>query len=43
MLPLYGEGCKFWRAKEVDQEDTKGQFFVAEKVEYRLRPIRGPA
>ena len=25
----------------VCQEDTKGQYFVAERVEYRLRPICG--
>ena len=26
-----------------DLKDTKGQYFVAESVEYRLRPIRGRA
>eukprot|EP00439_Symbiodinium_sp_Y106_P068836 s1664_g11.t1 len=40
-LPLFGAGCKFWRAPDAEHPDTKGQYFVAESVEYRLRPIRG--
>ncbi|CAK0831342.1 unnamed protein product, partial [Prorocentrum cordatum] len=40
-LPLYGVGCKFWRAKTEDCAETKGQYFVADSAEYRLRPIRG--
>merc|ERR1740121_140763 len=40
-LPLYGVGCKFWRAKTADCAETKGQYFVADSAEYRLRPIRG--
>lgn len=40
-LPLYGRGCKFWRGNRPDAEETKGQFFVAESVEFKLRPIRG--
>eukprot|EP00434_Breviolum_minutum_P017140 symbB.v1.2.015127.t1/scaffold1122.1/size136700/11 len=40
-LPLYGEGCKFWRAPDETHAETKGQYFVAEKIEYRQRPFRG--
>ncbi|CAJ1423463.1 unnamed protein product [Effrenium voratum] len=40
-LPLYGAGCKFWRARDETHPDTKGQYFVADQIEYRLRPIRG--
>ncbi|CAE7572838.1 unnamed protein product [Symbiodinium necroappetens] len=40
-LPLFGAGCKFWRAPDAEHPDTKGQYFLAESVEYRLRPIRG--
>eukprot|EP00435_Cladocopium_sp_Y103_P036101 s69_g9.t1 len=40
-LPLYGAGCKFWRAPDENHPETKGQYFVADKIEYRLRPIRG--
>lgn len=40
-LPLYGVGCKFWRTKKADAPDTKGQYFVSDSAEYKLRPIRG--
>ena len=37
----YGAGCKFWRAPDENHPETKGQYFVADQIEYRLRPIRG--
>lgn len=40
-LPLYGIGCKFWRAAKADKPDTRGNFFIADSAEYKLRPIRG--
>ena len=40
-LARYGEGCKFWRAPDETHAETKGQYFVAEKIEYRQRPFRG--
>ncbi|CAK9045826.1 unnamed protein product [Durusdinium trenchii] len=40
-LPLYGAGCKFWRAPDETHGETKGQYFIADKVEYKLRPIKG--
>lgn len=40
-LPLFGEGCKFWRAKHPDTPDTKGQYFVAQSAEWKVRPIKG--
>jgi len=40
-LPLYGVGCKFWRCKTQDGLDTKGQNFIPDTAQYKLRPIRG--
>lgn len=40
-LPLYGVGCKFWRAPHSSAEETRGQFFVPDSAHYSLRPIIG--
>lgn len=40
-LPLYGVGCKFWRGKGPDSQDTTGQYFLADSAEFKVRPIRG--
>eukprot|EP00929_Paragymnodinium_shiwhaense_P035022 TRINITY_DN18989_c0_g2_i1.p1 TRINITY_DN18989_c0_g2~~TRINITY_DN18989_c0_g2_i1.p1 ORF type:complete len:266 (+),score=26.27 TRINITY_DN18989_c0_g2_i1:86-883(+) len=40
-LPLYGVGCKFWRGNRPEAADTQGRYFVADDVDFRLRPIRG--
>ena len=36
-LPLYGKGCKFWRHKAADGQDTRGQYLVASATSPELR------
>lgn len=40
-VPLDGAGCKFFRAKTPDASDSKGQYFIADSISYKQRPIRG--
>jgi len=40
-IPLYGVGCKFWRSKHRDLPESRGQYFVADSAQWKLRPIRG--
>ncbi|CAE8585061.1 unnamed protein product, partial [Polarella glacialis] len=40
-LPLYGIGCKFWRAKSETCPDSRGQYLLATSTEFKTRPIRG--
>lgn len=40
-LPLYGVGCKFWRGKNAYVPESRGQYFVADSVQWKLRPMRG--
>lgn len=40
-VPLDGAGYKFFRGKSEDSLDTKGQYFIADSITYKHRPIHG--